>query len=119
MELWHTYVIESSGKHRLERMQAGEYAARNSTCRNYVTLSISRERNLTFNCFCKSIIIVPIAQYTGYYEEKIVRKKSVQPTSQSLDVLPSVSKLSNCNGVNLLEVPERTRKMKIDKQFLV
>lgn len=50
------YVIESSGKHRLERMQEGEYAARNST-------------------------------------------------SQSLDVLPSVSKLSSCNGVNLLQVP--------------
>lgn len=30
--IWETYVIESSGKHRLACMQAEEHKARNSTC---------------------------------------------------------------------------------------
>lgn len=43
------------------------------------------------------------------------KKKYLEPTSQNLDMFPSVSKVSNCNGVSLLEVPKELIKKK--KQY--
>ena len=44
------------------------------------------------------------------------QKKSLEPTSQNLDMVPSVSTVSNCNGVSLFEVPKESIKKKKKKK---
>ena len=45
------------------------------------------------------------------------QKKSLEPTSQNLDMVPSVSTVSNCNGVSLFEVPKESIKKKKKQYF--
>lgn len=37
------------------------------------------------------------------------QKMAIKPTSQSFEVFPSVSKVSNCSGVNFLAVPKQIK----------
>lgn len=63
-----------------------------------------RKEHWHFISFSKATVIMRLL---GWCPKLDARE---QLTSQSLDVLPSVSKLSSCNGVNLLQVPKRIRK---------
>ncbi len=47
------------------------------------------------------------------------QKKSLEPTSQNLDMVPSVSTVSNCNGVSLFEVPKESIKKKKKKNNIL